>query len=78
MDKYKAYYTKWSKSERERQTSYINAYTWNLERWYWWAYLQGSNRDADIENIFLDTVREREGGTVWKSSNETNILPHVN
>ena len=22
----------------------------NLEKWYWWAYLQGSNRDADIEN----------------------------
>ena len=23
---------------------------WNLEKWYWWAYLQGTNRDADIEN----------------------------
>ena len=22
------------KSEREKQMSYINAYTWNLERWY--------------------------------------------
>ena len=23
-----------SKSEREEQISYINAYIWNLERWY--------------------------------------------
>ena len=23
-----------SKSEREKQISYINAYTWNLEKWY--------------------------------------------
>ena len=23
------------KSEREEQISYINAYTWKLERWYW-------------------------------------------
>ena len=25
--------TEWSKSERERQVLYINAYLWNLERW---------------------------------------------
>ena len=24
----------WSKSEREKQTLYINAYMWNLEKWY--------------------------------------------
>ena len=23
-----------SKSEREKQISYVNAYTWNLEKWY--------------------------------------------
>ena len=26
----RVYYTKWSKSEREKQISYINTYTWNL------------------------------------------------
>ena len=26
--------TEWSKSERENQISYINAYAWNLEKWY--------------------------------------------
>ena len=27
-----AYYTEWSKSERETQILYINTYIWNLER----------------------------------------------
>ena len=29
-DETRAYYTKWNKSERERQLSYIKEYTWNL------------------------------------------------
>ena len=32
VDESGTYYTEWSKSERERQISYINAYIWNLER----------------------------------------------
>ena len=35
VDESRAYYTEWSKSEREKQTSHINAYIWNLEIWYW-------------------------------------------
>ena len=42
----RAYYAKWSKSERERQVLCIKyciqvLYTciWNLERWYWWSLL---------------------------------------
>ena len=38
------------KSEREKQISYIDAYIQNLEKWYRSTYLQGRNRDADIEN----------------------------
>ena len=34
VDGPKECYTEWSKSEREKQISYINAYTWNLEKWY--------------------------------------------
>ena len=30
VDEHRAYVTEWSKSERERQISYINAYIWNL------------------------------------------------
>ena len=35
-------------------------YIWNLERWYWWTYLQGSNGDEDIENRLLDMIGEGE------------------
>ena len=28
------YYTEGSKSEKEKQIRYINAYIWNLEKWY--------------------------------------------
>ena len=45
----RTYYTAWSKSKREKQIWYINVYIWNLERWYWRTYLQGSSGDADRE-----------------------------
>ena len=77
MDEPRAYYTKWSKSERERQIWYMNAYIWNLEGWYWWIYLQGSNGDADIENRLLDTVGEKEGGIIWENNIKTYTLPYV-
>ena len=32
VDEPRASYTKWSKSEREKQVSYIHAYMWNLEK----------------------------------------------
>ena len=31
----------------------------NLERWYWWTYLQGRNGDSDRDNRFVDTVGEQ-------------------
>ena len=40
------------KSEREKQISYINAYMWNLEKWYRWTYLQSRNRDTDTEQMY--------------------------
>ena len=33
VDETGAYYTEWSKSERDTLIQYINAYVWNLERW---------------------------------------------
>ena len=58
VDEHRAYYTECSKSERETLISYINAYTWNLEKSYWGNYLQGDNGDSDIENRFADTLEE--------------------
>ena len=37
VDEPGACYAELSKSERERQILYMNAYIWNLERWYWWS-----------------------------------------
>ena len=69
-------HTKWSKSEREKQMSYVNAYIWNLENWYWWTYLHGSNRDTDVEDGLVDTVGEKRG---WDklSSNDIYTLPWI-
>ena len=66
-----AYYTEWDKFEREKQISYTNAYIWTLERWYWWTYWQGSNGDKDIENRFVGTGWEGDGGTNGENSMET-------
>ena len=42
--------TEWSKSEWEKQRSYVNAYMWNLEKRCRWNYFHGRTRDAGIEN----------------------------
>ena len=34
VDKPRVYPIEQSKTEREKQISYINAYMWNLEKWY--------------------------------------------
>ena len=60
-------HTEWSKSERKKQIAYIDVYIWTLEKWYWWAYLQGRNRDADVENRLVD-MGEGEGEMNWESS----------
>ena len=41
--------------------SYINAYMWNLEKWYRWTGLQGRNRDTDVENKRMDTKEGERG-----------------
>ena len=55
MDGPRVYHTEWSKSEREKQIPYINAYMWNIEKWYRWTYLQGRNRDTDQGKRLVDT-----------------------
>ena len=38
-----------------------------LKKWYRWTYLQGGNRDTDVENGQADPEGEGEGGTNWES-----------
>ena len=58
----------WSKSEREKQISYINTYVWNLEKQDWGTHLQGTDRDADVGEGLAVTAREGEIRTSWESS----------
>ena len=62
-------------SEREKQILYINAYMWNLERWYWWNYVQGSNGDRHREQTYRLSagVAGRKGWDGWESNIETYI-----
>ena len=54
-----------SQREREKQISYINADTWNLERWYSWIYSQGSNWDTDIETDSRTRAEGRKERVRW-------------
>ena len=51
-----------SQKEKNKSISCINTYIWNLERWYWWTYVQGSNRDADREQTCEHSGREETVG----------------
>ena len=60
-------------SQKEK-SRYISAYVWNLEKWYWWTYLQGRNRDTDIEIELVDIGGEGEGGSNWEHSKNIYTL----
>ena len=77
VDKPRAYYTEWNKSERERLILYANVYIQNLERWYWRSHMQGSSGETDIENRLVYMGWGGEGGTNWESFIKTYILPYV-
>ena len=76
VDEPRAHYTEWSKSEGEEQTSYINAYGWNLERWCWRTHLQGDG-GTDVENRLVDMGQWEEGeaGMKWESSTDMYAIP---
>ena len=61
----RAYCTEWTVRKRKIKTVYQCIYI-ESRKMVLWAYLQGSNRDADIENRLTDTVREGEGGMNWE------------
>ena len=59
-------HTDWSKSEREKQISYINAYMWNLEKWYRWTGLQGRNKRHECrEQMYGHQGVKAGGGVRW-------------
>lgn len=42
--------------------SYINTHMQNPETWYKWTYLQGRNRNAEVENEQMDPGQGQKGG----------------
>ena len=54
----------------EKQTSYINAHMRNLGKWYIWTYLQGRNRDTDVENKCMDAKGGGEGQVGWSGDGD--------
>ena len=58
----------------------LHPFQWSLESsriWYWWTYLQGRNRDADIKNGLVDPAEEGEGGMNWESNIGIYSLPRA-
>ena len=70
-------HTEWSKSEREKPTSYSIVYKWNLEKQYRWTYLQSRNRDTDVENKLTDTTWERGGWVNWEIEVDIHTLLYI-
>ena len=59
---------------------YLHPSQWSLKSsrtWYWWTYLQGRDRDADIKNGLVNTAGEGEGGKNWEISIDIYILPYI-
>ena len=48
MDEPRVCHIEWSTPEREKQVSYISTCIRNLEKWCWWAYLPGRNREWTV------------------------------
>ena len=54
----------------------MNAGMWNLEKWYRGTYLQGRNRNTEVEKGHVDTG-EGESGMNWEIRFDINTLPCV-
>ena len=68
----------WSKSEREKQMLYVNAYIWNPERQCWWACVQGISGATNTETRPVDPAGEEKRGPNGESRMETLHHPMEN
>ena len=50
-----------SEASQKEKSKYKSTDTWNLDKRYWWTYLQGRNRDASTEK----TCGHSEGRRKW-------------
>ena len=64
-----------SEVRKKKQTSYINAHMWNLQKWYWRTHLQ-EQRCRHREQT-LNIMGEGEAGTNWESIIDIYTLSSV-
>ena len=64
-------------SQKEKQIPYINVYILNLEKWYWWTYLEDRSRYANVESQHVDTEVEGEEGVNWEIGTDVYAPPCV-
>ena len=53
-----------SQKEKNKYLILMHIYIWNLEKWYWRVYLQGSNRETSLKNRVMDMGRGRRAWDV--------------
>ena len=61
-------HTGWSKSEKEKQLSCINAHMWNIEKWERWIYLQSKNGDRRREQTYKHQGGRGRSGRNWETA----------
>ena len=64
------------KSEREKTNITYNAYMWNLEKWYRWAYCK-SGIETQSERMNAWAQWEGQGGISWEIRIDIYTLPCV-
>jgi len=67
----------WSQTRLKWLSSSSNANIWNLEKWFWRIYLQGSNGEIDIENRLMDMRRWEERVRCMERVTWKLTLPYV-
>ena len=55
-----------SEVSQKKKKSVYSCINMEYRKWYLWTYLQGRNRDTDVENGYVDAAREGEGGMNWE------------
>ena len=76
VDETEAYYTKWSKPERETPIQYTNIYMEFRKKLTITLYARQQKRHRCIEQSF-GFCGEDKGGMIWENSIETCILSYV-
>ena len=66
--------TDWATHTCTHTYTHTHTYKQNLEKWYWWTYLQSNTQDTGIWLRLVDTIGGWESGTNWENNPETYVF----